>query len=84
MKETHYLGGKELPPQSKEILRLAISYIPLLTYTRTDLIRLAGLISSTLEILGEVVIDNRADNALMDNIAQELKLKLGLINRQVA
>jgi hypothetical protein len=84
IKETHYLGGNELPPQSKEVLRLAIAYIPVLTDTKEDLTRLAGLISSTLEILGEVVIDNRADNALMDNIAQDLKLKLGLINRQVA
>ena len=84
IKETHYLGGGELPPQSKDILRVAEAYIPVLTDTKSDLTRLAGLISSTLEILGEVVIDNRADNALMDNIAQDLKLKLGLINRQVA
>lgn len=84
IKETHYLGGGELPPQSKEILRLAIAYIPVLTDTREDLTRLAGLISSTLDALGETMGNCRADASLLDNIAQDLKLKLGLINRQVA
>lgn len=84
IKETHYLGGGELPPQSKEILRVAEAYIPVLTDTRTDLTRLAGLISSTLDALGETMGNGRADASLLDNIAQDLKLKLGLINRQVA
>lgn len=84
IKETHYLGGGELPPQSKEILRLAIAYIPVLTDTKSDLTRLAGLISSTLDALGETMGKGRADASLLDNIAQDLKLKLGLINRQVA
>lgn len=84
IKETHYLGGGELPPQSKEILRLAIAYIPVLTDTREDLTRLGSLISSTLEALGETIGNGRADASLLDNIAQDLKLKLGLINRQVA
>lgn len=84
IKETHYLGGGELPPQSKEVLRLAIAYIPVLTDTREDLTRLGSLISSTLEALGETMGNGRADASLLDNIAQDLKLKLGLINRQVA
>lgn len=84
IKETHYLGGGELPPQSKEILRLSIAYIPVLTDTREDLTRLGSLISSTLEALGETMGNGRADASLLDNIAQDLKLKLGLINRQVA
>jgi DNA-binding ferritin-like protein len=84
IKETHYLGGGELPPQSKEVLRLAIAYIPVLTDTKSDLTRLGGLISSTLEALGETMGNGRADASLLDNIAQDLKLKLGLINRQVA
>lgn len=84
IKETHYLGSGELPPQSKEILRLAIAYIPVLTDTREDLTRLGSLISSTLDALGETMGDGRADASLLDNIAQDLKLKLGLINRQVA
>lgn len=84
IKETHYLGGGELPPQSKEVLRLAIAYIPVLTDTRDDLTRLGSLISSTLEALGETMGNGRADASLLDNIAQDLKLKLGLINRQVA
>lgn len=84
IKETHYLGGGELPPQSKEILRLAIAYIPVLTDTREDLTRLGSLISSTLDALGETMGNGRADASLLDNIAQDLKLKLGLINRQVA
>lgn len=84
IKETHYLGGGELPPQSKEILRVAEAYIPVLTDTREDLTRLGGLISSTLDALGETMGNSRADASLLDNIAQDLKLKLGLINRQVA
>jgi DNA-binding ferritin-like protein len=84
IKETHFLGGGELPPQSKEVLRLAIAYIPVLTDTKSDLTRLGSLISSTLEALGETMGNGRADASLMDNIAQDLKLKLGLINRQVA
>ena len=84
LKETHYLGGGELPPQSKEVLRLAIAYIPVLTDTREDLTRLGSLISSTLDALGETMGNGRADASLLDNIAQDLKLKLGLINRQVA
>ena len=84
IKETHYLGGGELPPQSKEVLRLAIAYIPVLTDTREDLTRLGSLISSTLDALGETMGNGRADASLLDNIAQDLKLKLGLINRQVA
>lgn len=84
IKETHYLGGGELPPQSKEVLRLAIAYIPVLTDTKEDLTRLGGLISSTLDALGETMGNGRADASLLDNIAQDLKLKLGLINRQVA
>lgn len=84
IKETHYLGGGELPPQSKEILRLAIAYIPVLTDTRENLTRLGSLISSTLDALGDTMGNGRADASLLDNIAQDLKLKLGLINRQVA
>ena len=84
IKETHYLGGGELPPQSKEVLRLAIAYIPVLTDTRENLTRLGSLISSTLDALGETMGNGRADASLLDNIAQDLKLKLGLINRQVA
>jgi DNA-binding ferritin-like protein len=84
IKETHYLGGGELPPQSKEVLRLAIAYIPVLTDTKEDLTRLGSLISSTLDALGETMGNGRADASLLDNIAQDLKLKLGLINRQVA
>lgn len=84
IKETHYLGNGELPPQSKEVLRLAIAYIPVLTDTREDLTRLGSLISSTLDALGETMGNGRADTSLLDNIAQDLKLKLGLINRQVA
>lgn len=84
IKETHYLGGGELPPQSKEILRLAIAYIPVITDTRENLNRLGSLISSTLDALGETMGNGRADASLLDNIAQDLKLKLGLINRQVS
>lgn len=83
IKETCYLGSGELPPTSKEVLKLAITYIPVVASTRENLSFLAGLIRSSIDVLNTTAGD-RADNALLDNIAQDLKLKLGLINRQLA
>lgn len=84
IKETCYLGSGDLPPQSKEILRIAAAIIPVITEDKEDLERLGNLIRSTLQELNNIRDTDRADNSLLDNIAQDLKLKLGLINRQVA
>ena len=84
IKEICFLGNGDLPPQSKEILRIAAAIIPVITEDKEDLERLGNLIRSTLQELNNIRDTDRADNSLLDNIAQDLKLKLGLINRQVA
>lgn len=84
IKETYYLGSGDLPPQSKEILRISAAIIPVITEDKEDLERLGNLIRSTLQELNNIRDTDRADTSLLDNIAQDLKLKLGLINRQVA
>ena len=62
-------------------MRLANAVIPIIT-DEDNLERLIGLIKSTLLELGNIRDADRADNALLDNISQDLKLKLGLIIRQ--
>ena len=79
--EVCYLGAGDVPPSSKEVLRLANAVIPVIT-EEDNLERLIGLIKATLLELGNIKDTDRADNALLDNIAQDLKLKLGLIIRQ--
>lgn len=79
--EVCYLGAGDVPPSSKEVLRLANAVIPIIT-DEDNLERLIGLIKSTLLELGNIRDADRADNALLDNISQDLKLKLGLIIRQ--
>lgn len=79
--EVCYLGVGDVPPSSKEVLRLANAVIPVIT-EEDNLERLIGLIKATLLELGNIRDADRADNALLDNISQDLKLKLGLIIRQ--
>lgn len=79
--EVCYLGAGDVPPSSKEVLRLANAVIPIIT-DEDNLERLIGLIRATLLELGNIRDTDRADNALLDNISQDLKLKLGLIIRQ--
>lgn len=81
--EVCYLGSGDTPPSSKEVLRLANAVIPVIT-DGDNIERLIGLIRATLEELENIKDTDRADNSLLDNIAQDLKLKLGLLNRQVA
>ena len=81
--EVCYLGAGDVPPSSREVLRIAGAVIPVIT-EGGNIERLAGLIRETIRELDSVKDTDRADNSLLDSIAQDLKLKLGLLNRQVA
>lgn len=78
--EVYYLGSGQLPPSSKEVLKLSIAYIPSIFGVEY----LKNLISTTVGCLDMLRTTERADNSLLDSIAQDLKLKLGLLNRQTA
>lgn len=78
--EIYYLGAGNLPPQSRDVLKVAEAYIP----SVIDIQFLKNLISTTLDVLDSVKDENRAVNSLLDSISQDLKLKLGLLNRQTA
>ena len=78
--EIYYLGAGNLPPQSRDVLMVAEAYIP----SVIDIQFLKNLISTTLDVLDSVNDENRAVNSLLDSISQDLKLKLGLLNRQTA
>ena len=81
--EVCYLGVGDVPPSSREVLRIAGAIIPVIT-DGGNIERLAGLIRETLRELDSVKDTDRADNSLLDAIAQDLKLKLGLLNRQAS
>lgn len=81
--EVCYLGAGDVPPSSREVLRIAGAVIPVITDSG-NLERLIGLIKQTLAELEGIKYSDRADDSLLDSIAQDLKLKLGLLNRQTA
>ncbi len=81
--EVCYLGAGDVPPSSREVLRIAGAVIPVITESG-NLERLIGLIKSTLSELEGIKYSDRGDDSLLDAIAQDLKLKLGLLNRQTA
>ena len=81
--EVCYMGAGDNPPSSKEVLRLAQATIPVLTNTRENLERLVGIIKATLSELDDIKDTDRADNSLLDSIAQDLKLKRGLIEHNL-
>lgn len=81
--EVYYMGAGDNPPSSKEVLRVAQAVIPVLTDTRENLERLVGLIKSALSELDDIKDTDRADNSLLDSIAQDLKLKRGLVEHNL-
>lgn len=83
IKEVCFMGAGEEPPSSKEVLSDALSYIPdVSSDTAMDIKMLQELIVSTLKALEEQRED-AADMNLYNTISQDLKLKLGLISREV-
>ena len=85
IKETYYLGNIQQPPKSADILKVTMAYIPEVTASNdTNLRNLDALIAKTLDhIKLNFQNEERATNTLLDDIAQDLTLKRGLIWRSL-
>lgn len=82
IKEVCYLGEIQEVPQSKEIMKVAIAYIPDITeYNKDNIGRLSDLIARTLDHIATLKSDNQSKNAILDSLAQDLTLKRGLLWR---
>ena len=82
IKEVCYLGDINEVPQSKEILKVAIAYIPDITDDNKDNIgRLSDLIARTLDHIVTLKGDSPAKDAILDSIAENLQLNRGLLWR---
>ena len=80
IKEVCYMGAGDEPPSSKEILKIAVDYIPYLgDDNKESLMFLGNLLLQALERLDSIKSTNKADTSVFDAIAQDLKLKYGLI-----
>jgi len=86
IKEVCYMGAGQPTPTSKEILRVAIAYIPdYKPETKDNLWQLCELIQKGLDHASSLVSDESTDVAdanLIGGIAEDLKLKLGLVAHQ--
>ena len=87
IKENIYLGREMLPPESKEIFKIAEAMFPRLPAGNEDMLRVLGdFIMETLENIQEAVKSNyvllNGDIALLDDISKDLRKKYGLIMRQ--
>lgn len=84
IKEVCYMGAGEEPPSSREILKYAIAYIPVLGEdNKASLALLDNLIIKALEKLESIKDTDRADTSVFDMIAQDLKLKRGLVEHSL-
>ena len=84
IKENLYLGRGIMPPSSREILKQAEVMIPDLPnddYAKVG--QLASIINGTIENISELVANTtelmNGDIALLDDIAKDLRKKLGLL-----
>lgn len=82
--EVVYLGGDNLPPSSREVLKYASAYIPSAGETVVGSLNLLlGLISQALQEVESYQSEERSVNSLLDSIAQDLRLKKGLVSRSI-
>ena len=82
LKEVCYLGNINEVPQSKDILKVAVAYMPDIVDSNSDNIeRLEDLIARTLDHIKEIKNGEPASDSLLDSIAQDLQLKRGLLWR---
>ena len=78
--EVVYMGRDEEPPASREILKYATAYIPVVGEdNKASLSLLNNLITQTIDEINNYETDDRAANSLLDSIAQDLRLKHGLV-----
>ena len=84
IKEVCYMGAGDEPPSSREILKYAIAYIPVLGEdNKSSLALLDNLIIKALEKLESITDKDRADTSVLDSVAQDLKLKRGLVEHNL-
>ena len=77
--EVFYMGKGVEPPASREVLKYATAYIPVVSDNKGSLSLLDKLIIETIDELNAYGTEDRADNSLMDSISQDLRLKHGLV-----
>lgn len=84
IKETYFLSDNALPLPSGEYLSRTTSFIPIIrNLDKENLTELKNLIELTILQLEEITKVSRGENALIDNIAQDLQQKLGLVNLEL-
>ena len=84
IKEVCYMGAGDEPPASRDILKYAIAYIPVIGEdNKASLTLLDNLIIKALEKVESIKDTDRADNSILDSIAQDLKLKRGLVEHSL-
>ena len=82
IKEVYYMGDITDPPLASEMLKVAAAYIPEVTSSNEQNLRnLGDLIAKTLDHIGgmDPSLQNRATNAILDGLAEDLQLKRGLL-----
>ena len=81
LKEQMILSKRELPLSSKEYLKKAIEFIPDVNKddNKANWIFLRDLIETTRDLLNNIKVDDRGENALLDNIAQSLSTDAALL-----
>lgn len=87
IKEVVYLGNNTLPPKASAILTVARGLLPELNHNDTgNIAELKNLIDNTISAISDTLDNTYADKAtqnLLGNIAEDLKLKSGLLWRQI-
>lgn len=81
--EIVYMGKGLEPPASREVLKYATAYIPVISDNKGSLSLLDKLIIETIDEINSYGTEDRAENSLLDSIAQDLRLKHGLVYRSL-
>lgn len=83
IKELFFLSTDEMPLSSSEYLKQASEMIPPIEkYDKDSFINLFNLIIEALKLIEEIEA-NKAEENLLGEIAQNLQISIGLINRQI-
>lgn len=85
IKESLLLGNGFIPLPSKDYNRGADDLTPDVydNNDKANFENMKGLIERTIAFIDKIDLNSRADNKLLDDVAGDLKGKLGLINLQV-
>ena len=84
IKEVCYMGAGDEPPASRDVLKYAMAYIPLIGEdNKSSLSLLNNLILKALEKVESIKDTDRADTSVLDSVAQDLKLKRGLVEHSL-